>query len=125
MLTATLQKLSANAGDKQDSIQFRVEENEVEAHGDVILSMRRYDRVKVRLHSDQGQLTQEGTVDFPSLEFQSTATSISLCVTETGVLATITFSTEDRKIFDECVRKGLRNRLVTLQFEEGANPNKA
>lgn len=121
-LQATLQKLSANAGDKQDSIQFRVEEDEVQRNGDLIIAMRRYDLVKVRLASDQGQLTDAGAIDFPRLEFQSTNTSISLCVGQDGVLATITFSTEDRTIFDECIKKNLRNKLVTLEFEPGDPP---
>ena len=107
-MKATLQKLAANSDDKKDSIQFRIEEDDVEASGPEILAMRRYDRVKVRFQSHQASIGAAG-VEFATLEFQSVATSLSMCVTETGIIATITFSTEDPDVFANVIGKGLRN----------------
>src|SRR5438105_1107964 len=98
-MKAILQKLAANSGDKMDSIQFRVDEDEVESNGDQILAMRRYDNVKIRIESQQASLSEAGQAEFATIEFQSLATLLSMCVTETGIIATITFSTEDPRVF--------------------------
>lgn len=122
MLTARLQKMAANSGDTKDSIQFRVEEDEVDRNGHAILNMRRYDKVSVRFSPEQLMIGEDGTAERATIEFQTVATSLSLCVTDTGIIATITFSTEDPRVFAEVIEKSLRNQVVTLEFSEGANP---
>lgn len=61
-------------------------------------------------------------IGFPSFQFQAVNTSISLCVTEKGIITTLTFSVEDPKVFDHVITHKLRNQFVTLSFEAGQNP---
>jgi hypothetical protein len=46
-----------------------------------------------------------------------------MAVTEKGILATITFSTEDPTVFAQVIAKNLRNQTVELSFEPGKNPD--
>ena len=130
-MKAKLQKLSANK-DSKDSIQFQIREEEVENCRDEIMDLRRYDYVTVKYEAKQSTMGVEVELDdsqkynlktfFPTLKFQSINTSISLCVTEKGIIATLTFSFDDPKVFDHVINNKLRNQFVTLKFEEGANP---
>lgn len=120
-MRAKLQKLSANK-DSQDSIQFQLREEEVEEYGEEILALRRYDYVSVSCESEQSSVDDDGVIGFPTFKFQATNTSISLCVTEKGIIATITFSFEEGKVFEEVIKNKLRNRTVTLYFEAGKSP---
>lgn len=123
-MKARLQKMAANSADKSDSIQFRVEADEVEKHGKTILGMRRYDHVKVKCVAEQSAIGEDGNGGFPSLEFQSIATSLSMCVTEDGIIATITFSIDEPSLFQEVISRGLRNQIVEIAFKPGDNPYK-
>jgi len=122
MLQAKLQKLAANSGDKKDSIQFQISEEEMEKNGSQILEMRRYDFVKIHAAAEQSQIGDDGTADFPDFTFQSVATSTSLCLTETGIITTITFSIEKPDVFEWAIENHMRNKMVSLSFEEGDNP---
>ena len=114
--------MTAASTDKQDSIQFRIKADEMEKHGEEILKMRRYDKIHVQLDSPQSKITDEGEVKFDSLNFQSTSTSISICILEDGLIATVTFSTEDPHVFEEIVKNHLRNTIVELTFTTGEKP---
>jgi hypothetical protein len=75
-MQAILQKLAANSADKSDSIQFRVNEDEVERSAAELLAMRRFDVVKVRFEALQSSISPSGTPSFESIQFQSVATSL-------------------------------------------------
>ena len=51
-MKAKLQKISGNPSDKSDSIQFRLEESDMEKYGKEVLALRRYDIVKISANSD-------------------------------------------------------------------------
>lgn len=114
-MKAVLQKISANK-DKKDSVQFQLREMETEDCADEIMSLRRYDKVTVKFESRQSQIDENGVIHNPEFSFDSIATSISLCVTQEGIITTITFSFEDPKVFDEVVKNSLRNQYVNLTF---------
>ena len=118
---ATLTKLNANTKDKLYSIQFQLREEEMEEHGKEVLELRRYDQVRISVENPQSYIGTQW-IEFFSVEFQSLATSISICVTEKGLICTITFSLEDREVFNKLVLQDLRNKVLHLEFEDGANP---
>jgi hypothetical protein len=120
-MKAILQKLAANSGDKKDSLQFRVEEAEVEQSAAELLAMRRFDVVKARFESLQSSIGSSGAPVFESIQFQSVATSLSLSVNDGGIIATITFSVDDPSVFGQVIAKNLRNQVVELSFEPGTN----
>lgn len=120
-MKAKLQKLAANK-DTKDSIQFQLNEELTEEFGEDILTLRRYDFVEVTGEGNQSVIDGNGVIDFPKFQFQSINTSISLCVTEKGIIATLTFSFEDPLVFDNVIKNKLRNKLVSLSFTEGKNP---
>lgn len=119
-MKAKLQKLSANK-DTKDSIQFQLSESQMEDFGEDILTLRRYDFVDVSCESEQSNIADQG-FEFPSFKFQSINTSISLCTTEKGIIATLTFSFEDVRVFESVIKNRLRNKIVTLDFSEGSSP---
>ena len=120
-MQAKLQKLSANK-DNMDSIQFQLNEAQAEAAKNDLLELRRYDNVEVRCISNQSQISEEGTLNFPSLNFQAKNTSMSICVMETGWIVTITLSFEDQKVFPHIINNQIRNQVVELEFFRGDNP---
>lgn len=120
-MEAKLQKLSANK-DTKDSIQFQLSEDQTEQHADEILALRRYDFVRMSCESNQATMDDTGTQGFPSFQFQSINTALSLCVTEKGIITTITFSFEDQKVFETVIKHKLRNKIISLSFTEGQNP---
>lgn len=69
----------------------------------------------------QGQMGSS-SVGFFKKEFQALNTSISLCVTEKGFICTLTLSIEDKTVFDAIVQNDLRDKMVSLEFEDGSNP---
>jgi len=120
---AKLRKLSANTKDKLDSIQFQMDENQVKIYGDQIIALRRFDYVKITLSQDQSSLSPDGSkIEFFEQEFQSLNTSISVCVTESGQIITVTLSTDNRRVFDELIKRNLRDQVLNLEFTEGNNP---
>lgn len=120
-MMAKLTKMSANASDKMDSVQFQLNEELMDKFWSQVLELRRYDKVKMVLENPQGQMW-EGGVKFFKKDFQSYNTSIAICVTEKGFICTMTLSIEDKTVFDAIVQNSLRDKLVTLQFEAGSNP---
>jgi len=139
-MKAKLQKLAANK-DRQDSLQFQLNKDQVEE----LMELRRYDNVFVEYESDQSTMLIGATeedhdmdqvgaeridemkdeaagVIFPKLRFQSTNTSMSVCVLEDGWIVTITISFEDPKVLDHVISHKLRDKMVTLKFTEGSNP---
>lgn len=123
-MKAILQKLTGTSGDKMDSIQIRIPESEMEIQHSKndIMNLRRYHYVDITAIATQSQLEGD-KVSFPAIKFQSMATSISLCMTETGQILTLTFSLEDdHSVFDDVIRYGLRGKMVEVNFSEGVNP---
>lgn len=114
-MRAKLQKTSMN-NDGAYFVQFRVEPDEVGKNGEELLAMRRYDLVDVVSEERQSSVGNEGTIEFKKLSFQSTNTSISLCVLESGILATITLSFEDPKVIETIVKDGLINKEFNLSW---------
>jgi hypothetical protein len=58
-MKAKLQKLSANK-DRQDSLQFQMNKDQVEQFRDELMALRRYDNVCVEYESDQAALDLSG-----------------------------------------------------------------
>lgn len=119
-MRAKLQKLSANK-DQKDSIQFQMKEDDVDDYKEQIMALRRYDNVTVKAEGEQSQIGEKGA-GFPTFKFKSINTSISLCVTEKGIIATLTFSFEDPNVFDAVINNKLRDQWVRLEFKKGENP---
>jgi hypothetical protein len=141
-----LQKFTAPSGESLDTVQLRIEESEMEENGTRLLEMRRYDMVTITLENQQSSIPgfqdlipagleslsikKEGGKEtviaqkpvFERIIFQAISTSISLCVTETGIIATVTFAVENKKVIPEIVVKNLRDQFVTLEFESGESP---
>jgi hypothetical protein len=122
--SATLKKLSANMGDKMDSLQFQLDEDQMEANGEDVIVLRRFQNVSMRVADKQAHMSQSGAVEFFEIAFQAMAISISICVTDTGQICTITISTENRDAFDKCIQHHLRERVLDLYFTDGENPFK-
>lgn len=122
-LRARVKKLAANSGEKMDSIQLQLDENQMADHGDALLELRRFDNVKIKIEQQQASMDmQTGEVRFLTIEFQAMNFSLSCCFTETGIIATLTISTEQRDAFDKIIQHHLREQIVDVEFEEGANP---
>lgn len=81
IIQATLTKLNANTKDKLDSIQFQLREDQMEKYGQEVLKIRRFDNIQIRVENPQSHIGDKG-LKFFTAEFQSMATSISICVTE-------------------------------------------
>lgn len=123
-MKAKLQKLSANK-DRQDSLQFQMNKEQVEEFQEELIALRRYYNVTVSYESQQSAIdldAEKTSTHFPSLKFQATNISISCCVLEDGWIVTLTFSFEDPKVFDHVVTHKLRNEIMNLTFTEGENP---
>lgn len=121
-IKAKLTKLSINSDDKMDSIQFRLDEDGMEKYGASLLLVRRFDEIKIRIINNQGNLSDNGEVQFLDLETQAMNISISICVTDKGFICTMTISSEDRELCGKLLAHNARNQELDLQFEDGKNP---
>lgn len=113
---AILQKISASSGDKDDAIQFRIEKEDV---GSSLLSIRKGQNVMVKASALQTSLKadKDGVIiESEEVEFESSTISISLCVLEDGIIATVTIGVSDREIANKILQKGLRGQIVELKF---------
>lgn len=121
-IQAICSKLSANTKEKLDSIQFQLREDDMEKYGPQVLKLRRYDMLKIKLENPQSQI-QGDRIGFFSTEFQTINTSISICVTDKWLICTLTFSIDNRKVFNQICAADLREKKLRLDFEEWSNPN--
>lgn len=112
-MKATLQKLSANTSDKNNSVQFRVDKDESLKD---LLKLRRGQNVTVEAESNQSSISKKGKAEFKSVAFVTDTISVSICILEDGQIATITFSVEDKTLIEKVIDSGLRGQRVELNF---------
>ena len=116
-MKAVLQKINAEKLDKSDSLQFRVEGEEVDEE---LLEIRRGDKVKIKaegLQTSMKKVDEDGVViDSDFIEFESATVSISIAVGEKDLIATITVGCEDKDIAKQALNKNLRGVYVNLSF---------
>ena len=123
-MKAFIRSMKSAAEGSMDTVQIRVNEDEMVKNGAVLLQLKKYHHVTVNAEANQAELGDDGAVSFPTIEFQAQATAFLVSVLPNGQSATLTFSVSQE---DEVVTKVIKHRIkgvpVDITFAEGEAPN--
>lgn len=123
-MKAFIRSMKSAAEGSKDTVQIRIDEEEMAQHGAVLLQLQRYHHVTVKAESNQSAITENGGQTFPAIEFQAFATAFLISVLPNGQKATLTFSVNQE---DQVIQKIIQNQIkgvpVDVSFSEGEAPS--